>query len=716
MDKKEDFAERRARQKEKLRAQRAERQTAATSGKPSSSSRSPRGGSPGNSDDTDDAFVHVDKADAAEAPLPASGPAQAGPSSSNTVADKLFNALPSESGTKSDVSSAPYSKPAQEAESNRAESGRSTAGQQAETQSMAALHLGNDADLLAKSDPEPRQDHVMLPLDHSAARKLQQSMAGARTEDAGQSEHPAGRQAGSDTSEVDARQQQSQVPSQRKVGPAEQRPSPEHGAVQSQAALEEQAGGARQAARAKGSAMPDTHSPSAHGRDSSGWSWGKGWLPTAALQQVAAGALKDVQEMKESLQQAFTAEDSGTETDEEAQPKQASRAAPLQGASGAERQAVLERLQGQDHPLAAGFKILDKRLDSVLGGAAGLAGNLFGKAHSAGRQVAGTVEAGIELFGQSAIRLLDGGVDYSRAPPVTLASCLRQNGGADVAEEVEELCNDNARLCNRLRSGLQGENLATFNADVAHMAAYLDPATLAGAAARDVPRPATAPDIDTLIVEATCRRGAASLSAWQGKKMDGVLLWGLHSSACGELAEAVALCLEALHVFGIEAAGSAAAERGSPVPPDAFRSIADYLQAKVASMVAALSQLADAYLAIADKAAAKALSAFQAQQSSAASPSSPQRGPQAKKPATRTEADVHQPSSSSSLSAGPQQGSEGGSAPAALKQRYPDHVHDPLKVQHELRNAKAAALQCITELYRGLLYIVLYHCHGKRRV
>ena len=134
-------------------------------------------------------------------------------------------------------------------------------------------------------------------------------------------------------------------------------------------------------------------------------------------------------------------------------------------------------------------------------------------------------------------------------------------------------------------------------------------------------------------------------------------------------------------------------------------------------MVAALSQLADAYLAIADKAAAEALSAFQAQQSPAASPSSPQHGPQAEKPATRTEADAHQPSSSSSsLSTGPQQGSEGGSARAAPKQRYPDRVHDPLKVQHELRNAKAAALQCVTELYRGLLYVVLYHCHGKRRV
>ena len=75
--------------------------------------------------------------------------------------------------------------------------------------------------------------------------------------------------------------------------------------------------------------------------------------------------------------------------------------------------------------------------------------------------------------------------------------------------------------------------------------------------------------------------GAASLSAARGGALDGFALWGLHSSACGELAEAVALCLEALHAFGIEAAGSAAARRGSPAPPDAFRSIAGYLQAKV---------------------------------------------------------------------------------------------------------------------------------------
>ena len=78
---------------------------------------------------------------------------------------------------------------------------------------------------------------------------------------------------------------------------------------------------------------------------------------------------------------------------------------------------------------------------------------------------------------------------------------------------MEELCNDRARLCNRLRARLQGAELEAFKADVARMAAYLDAAPLASAAStgrRDVPRPATAPDIDTLIVEATCRRGESS--------------------------------------------------------------------------------------------------------------------------------------------------------------------------------------------------------------
>ena len=36
-------------------------------------------------------------------------------------------------------------------------------------------------------------------------------------------------------------------------------------------------------------------------------------------------------------------------------------------------------------------QLLDRQLDNVLGGAAGLAGTLLGRAHSAGRQVAGKV-------------------------------------------------------------------------------------------------------------------------------------------------------------------------------------------------------------------------------------------------------------------------------------------------------------------------------------
>lgn len=80
-------------------------------------------------------------------------------------------------------------------------------------------------------------------------------------------------------------------------------------------------------------------------------------------------------------------------------------------------------------------------------------------------------------------------------------------------QEVEELCNDRARLCNRLRARLQGTELEAFNADVARMAVHLDALPLANVASggrRDVSRPATAPDIDTLIVEATCRRGEPS--------------------------------------------------------------------------------------------------------------------------------------------------------------------------------------------------------------
>ncbi len=55
-------------------------------------------------------------------------------------------------------------------------------------------------------------------------------------------------------------------------------------------------------------------------------------------------------------------------------------------------------------------------------------------------------------------------------------------------------------------------------------------------------------------------------------------------------------------------------------------------------------------------------------------------------------------------------------AEQVTQEQYPDYVHDPLKVQLELRKVKEAAIQTVSELYRGLLYVILSHCHAPRLV
>ena len=181
--------------------------------------------------------------------------------------------------------------------------------------------------------------------------------------------------------------------------------------------------------------------------------------------------------------------------------------------------------------------------------------------------------------------------------------------------------------------------------------------------------------------------GAERLKTWHGRELDASALWGLHTSACSELAEAAAECVAALDKFGTELSGSAAAKAGAHPAADTFNTIADYLKSQVRdtpfcsrsapigcaplslpsrsclpcglllqntsvatchtrlygkprnwracinlsrrmyarpivqarAMVVALSLLADAYQAIADKAAAEALAAFEADQRSASS-------------------------------------------------------------------------------------------------
>jgi hypothetical protein len=148
---------------------------------------------------------------------------------------------------------------------------------------------------------------------------------------------------------------------------------------------------------------------------------------------------------------------------------------------------------------------------------------------------------------------------------------------------------------------------------------------------------------------------------------------------------------------------------------------------KVRAMVGAMSQLADAYLALADSAAAEALAAFRAQQGASA------RGPGAYTPAAaateeppvcgRGKAASEEARRVTGGARPSQQKQQAGGGAASVsgkgvpvRQRYPDHVHDHLKVQLELGNAKVAALQCVTELYRGLLYVALHRCHGQRKL
>ena len=52
---------------------------------------------------------------------------------------------------------------------------------------------------------------------------------------------------------------------------------------------------------------------------------------------------------------------------------------------------AVQKLTARSESVLSTLQMLDKRIDNVLGGAAGLAGSLLGRAHSAGRQVAGSV-------------------------------------------------------------------------------------------------------------------------------------------------------------------------------------------------------------------------------------------------------------------------------------------------------------------------------------
>ena len=53
----------------------------------------------------------------------------------------------------------------------------------------------------------------------------------------------------------------------------------------------------------------------------------------------------------------------------------------------------MQELEARTESVLSTLQMLDKQIDNVLDGAAGLAGGLLGRAHSAGCQVAGRVRS-----------------------------------------------------------------------------------------------------------------------------------------------------------------------------------------------------------------------------------------------------------------------------------------------------------------------------------
>ncbi|CAL8472118.1 g11660 [Coccomyxa elongata] len=208
-----------------------------------------------------------------------------------------------------------------------------------------------------------------------------------------------------------------------------------------------------------------------------GWGWGT-WLPSStAIQEAAAGAFRDVQELRQSLQEVLSADDkeTGSDTEPAITAQQNSPKEPLSS----DCRAVLDRLEGKENPLAAGLKVVDDHVGLLAEGVAGLAGTLWGGARTTSTHVAGQVETSLKHFGQSAIQLLDGGLDLDRQPPnshpaadapLTFATCFQGCGGLERCEELEELSSESARCCNRLRADLSPAACQRMDEELAALA------------------------------------------------------------------------------------------------------------------------------------------------------------------------------------------------------------------------------------------------------
>ncbi|BDA47447.1 hypothetical protein COCOBI_10-2950 [Coccomyxa sp. Obi] len=354
-------------------------------------------------------------------------------------------------------------------------------------------------------------------------------------------------------------------------------------------------------------------------RHKGGWGWGT-WLPSStAIQEAAAGAFRDVQELRQSLQEVLSVDDNETESDTEPTitPQQADL--PKEPLS-SDCRAVLDRLEGKENPLTAGLKAVDDHVGLLAEGVAGLAGTLWGGARTASTHVAGQVESGLKHFGQSAIQLLDGGLDMDRQPPgsqpaadapLTFATCFQGCGGLERCEELEELSSESARCCNRLRANLNPAARLRMDEELAALAPLFElkegqeGSCINEGVDNDLPIAKGHATIAEFCNKATRRAQKFT----RGSRATHADLAAIQSGAVLALARLVVLCVERLLTLG----QSLAAFSRSRAPaedliqwPVKSQSSAVLLRNQVLRMILAIEELAQANSAVLAEAASEA--------------------------------------------------------------------------------------------------------------
>ncbi|KAK9905900.1 hypothetical protein WJX75_008467 [Coccomyxa subellipsoidea] len=323
------------------------------------------------------------------------------------------------------------------------------------------------------------------------------------------------------------------------------------------------------------------------------WGWST-WLPSGeAIHEAAVGALRDVQELKDSLQQALAIDDTASEKN--AEPTASTQQRSPEEQLSQERKAVLDRLEGEDNPLAAGLKAVDDHVGLLAEGVAGLAGTLWGGARTASTHVAVQVESSLK--------------------------------------ELEEFSSECARLCNRVRATLDAEACSRMDEELTALAPTFEIKEEEVGSRRESDEHVPIAKGHSKILEFSRKGCARAEKLGEGGSAS---MAEIQSAAALALARLATLCIERLLALGRSllayARSRCSAEDGIDWPLNNSAASAEMLRIEVVQLMLGIGDLAHAYEAALTQAAARAqgVNAYAAEltDSSGAQEQNTQSGPE----------------------------------------------------------------------------------------